>query len=88
MAKAGSEKIKRYISTYFTRLDGTKIQLRGKDLVKMGFQPGPIFKEIFDRLLEARLNKVVKSKGEEVRFVKENFGSGHRGTKAQGIEKH
>jgi tRNA nucleotidyltransferase (CCA-adding enzyme) len=73
MAKAGSEKVRRLISSYFTNLKGTVIQLKGKDLLKMGFSPGPFFKEIFDRLLEARLNDLVKTKEDEVRFVEETF---------------
>jgi hypothetical protein len=40
----------------------------------MGFSPGPIFKEIFDRLLEARLNDVIKTKADEIKFVEEKFG--------------
>jgi tRNA nucleotidyltransferase (CCA-adding enzyme) len=74
MAKTGSEKVRRLISSYFTNLKGTEIQLKGKDLLKMGFSPGPFFKEIFDRLLEARLNDLVKTKEDEVRFVGETFG--------------
>jgi tRNA nucleotidyltransferase (CCA-adding enzyme) len=73
MAKASSEKIRRLISTYFTRLKGTKIELRGKDLLRMGFQPGPLYKKVFDRLLEARLSNLVKTKADEIRYVKENF---------------
>jgi len=73
MAKANNEKIKRLISNYFTRLKGTKIQLTGKDLISVGIQPGPIFKNIFDRLLEARLDNVVKTKEYEIRFVESSF---------------
>ncbi|MEJ2726381.1 MAG: CBS domain-containing protein, partial [Deltaproteobacteria bacterium] len=73
MAKAGSEKIRRLISTYFTRLKGTRIELRGNDLLRMGFRPGPIYKKIFDRVLEAKLSNLVKTKADEVRYVKENF---------------
>ena len=71
MAKAGNEKIKRLVSTYFTRLKGTKVQLRGKDLIDMGFSPGPIFKNIFGRLLEAHLNNLVKTKEDEIKFVRD-----------------
>jgi len=73
MAKANSEKVKRLISTYFTKLKGTKIQLRGRDLLKIGLEPGPIFKEIFDRLLEAKLNGLVKTKEDEIRLVRDFF---------------
>ncbi|MCP4576357.1 MAG: CBS domain-containing protein [Deltaproteobacteria bacterium] len=73
MARANSVKIKRLISSYFTKLKGTKIQLRGKDLTAMGFEPGPIFREIFDRVLEARLNNLIKTKEDEVSFVEDHF---------------
>ena len=73
MANTGNEKIKRMISGYFTKLKGTQIKLRGKDLSSMGFKPGPIFREIFSRVLEARLNNLVKTKEDEVRFVESHY---------------
>jgi tRNA nucleotidyltransferase (CCA-adding enzyme) len=73
MAKANSEKIKRLLSVYFTKLKGTRIELSGKDLLRMGFQPGPIFKEIFERVLEHRLNGLVKTKQDEINLVKDRF---------------
>jgi tRNA nucleotidyltransferase (CCA-adding enzyme) len=54
-------------------LKGTKIQLKGKDLISMGIKPGPIFKKIFEGLLELRLNNHVKTKEDEVSFVEETF---------------
>jgi len=74
MAKARSEKMKRLISFYFTRLKGTKILIDGKDLLQMGLKSGPVFKKIFDRLLEARLNNLLKTRDDEIRFVKDTFG--------------
>ena len=62
------EKIKRMISTYFTKLKGTKVKLKGKDLKDMGFQPGLLYKEIFNSLMEARLNNFVSTKKDEIRF--------------------
>ena len=73
MAKANSEEIRRFVSNYFTRLKGTKIQLTGKDLVTMGFQSGPVFREIFDSLLEAHLNNLIKTREDEVRDVERNW---------------
>jgi len=75
MAKANNKTIKRHISNYFTKLKGSESILKGKDLKALGFKPGPLYKEIFDRLLEAKLNNVVRGKKEEIEFVKENFGS-------------
>jgi len=73
MAKATSDKIKRYISLYFTRLRGTQPLLKGKDLVDMGFTPGPTFKKILEGLLKARLNEEVKTREDETTFVRQHF---------------
>ncbi len=73
MARTNSEKAKRLISVYFTKLKDTKIQLTGKDLTKMGFKPGPIYREIFDRLLEAKLKDLIKTKEDEVEFAKRYY---------------
>jgi tRNA nucleotidyltransferase (CCA-adding enzyme) len=73
MAKANSEKTRRLISLYFTKLRPTRIDLRGTDLLSMGFEPGPIFKEIMESVLEARMNETVKTKADELRFVKDRF---------------
>ncbi|MEJ2586307.1 MAG: CBS domain-containing protein [Deltaproteobacteria bacterium] len=73
MAKSDSDKVKRYISNYFTRLKGTEVILKGEDLIQMGFAPGPLFKEVFDRLLEARLNHETKNRADEIRLVKKVF---------------
>jgi tRNA nucleotidyltransferase (CCA-adding enzyme) len=75
MARAGTERLKRFISSYFTKLKGIKVQLSGKDLLEIGFRPGPMFKKILDLVLEAKLNNQVKTKEEEVDFVKDAFGS-------------
>ena len=76
MAKANNEKIKKIISNYFTRLKGKELYLKGKDLKDMGFKPGPLYKEIFNGLLEASLNGKVGTREEEIEFIKEKFG-GH-----------
>jgi len=74
MAKTGSEKVKRQISNYFTRMKGVKIRLGGKDLKRLGFKPGRLYKEIFHSLLEARLDGLVNTKRDEEKFVRERFG--------------
>jgi tRNA nucleotidyltransferase (CCA-adding enzyme) len=73
MAKANNEKIKKVISNYFNRLKRVSISLKGKDLRNMGFEPGPLYKKIFESLLEARLKNRVNSKKEELEFVKARF---------------
>jgi len=75
MAKTRSEKIKRSISTFFTKLRGTEVFLRGKDLIAMGYKPGPFFKEILEGILEAKLEGDVSTRDDEIEFVKDRFGS-------------
>jgi len=74
MAKARSEKTKRSISTFFTKLKGTEVFLKGKDLIALGHKPGPLFKEIFEGILEAKLEGKVSTKEDEIEFVKARFG--------------
>jgi hypothetical protein len=74
MAKAKNERMKKLISHFFTQLKGKKIRLNGNDLLKMGFQSGPVFKKIFERLLEARINQLTQKKEDEIALVKREFG--------------
>jgi tRNA nucleotidyltransferase (CCA-adding enzyme) len=73
MAKADNENIKRRISLYFTKLKGTKVVLKGRDLKALGLPPGPLYREVFDRLLEARLNNLINTKDDEINFVRDKF---------------
>jgi tRNA nucleotidyltransferase (CCA-adding enzyme) len=75
MARARNERIKKYISTFFTKLKGTEVQMTGKDLITMGFKPGPLFREIFEDILAAKLRGEVFTKEDEIEFVKRKFRS-------------
>jgi tRNA nucleotidyltransferase (CCA-adding enzyme) len=77
MAKTKSERIKRSISTFFTKLKGTKIFIKGKDLIDMGYKPGLLFKEIFESILEAKLEGHISTREDEIKFLKDRFGSLH-----------
>jgi tRNA nucleotidyltransferase (CCA-adding enzyme) len=73
MAKTKDQEQKKAISLYLTTLRKISPELTGKDLKKMGFAPGPLFRQILTSLLEARLEQKIKSREEEVRFVRDNF---------------
>jgi tRNA nucleotidyltransferase (CCA-adding enzyme) len=73
MAKANNRRIKRQISLFFTRLREMRTSLRGRDLKELGIKPGPVYREILDRLLEARMNGHIHTKDQELRFVLENY---------------
>ncbi|HEX9882865.1 MAG TPA: polya polymerase, partial [Desulfobaccales bacterium] len=74
MAKSRQEASRRAISLYFTHLKRLKPEFKGRDLVSMGYAPGPLIKEMLERLLEARLNEEVRSRKEEKEFVRRFFG--------------
>jgi tRNA nucleotidyltransferase (CCA-adding enzyme) len=73
MAKSRQEPSKRLISLYFTHLKHLKPELSGRDLVALGFQPGPQIKEILNRLHEARLNEAVQNKREELELIRRTW---------------
>src|SRR2546427_7985453 len=70
IAKARSKDIARLVSTYVATQQHVAPSLNGTDLKALGLKPGPIYKKILDRLLEARLNGEVKTKADERKLVK------------------
>jgi len=69
MAKSKSESVKRQVSAFFTTAQHVKPMLTGSDLKAMGLKPGPQFKLILDRLLDARLNGEIKTESDERALV-------------------
>jgi len=72
MALTKQERIKKAISHYFTKLRYVNTSVTGKDLMKMGIKPGPIYREILEAVLEAKLNGKIKTRSKELLFVKNN----------------
>ncbi len=61
------------ISHYVTHLRNVSTAVNGGDLKKMGYKTGPIYKTILNHLLEARLDGFIKSRVEEIQFVKRHY---------------
>jgi len=72
-AKTEEKIVKKRIFFYLTRLKKLKIEVNGNDLKKMGYKPSPLFKKIFKEVKKAKLNGQVKTKEEEINYVKKNF---------------
>ncbi len=70
MSRAKHETAKKYISLYLTHLRSVKVILSGDDLKALGIPPGPRYKEILAALLDAKLDNTVRSREDEVQFVK------------------
>ncbi len=62
------------VGRYLTHLAAVRPALGGRDLKKLGFPPGPTYTRILDRVLEERLEGRLKSREDEIAFVRRRFG--------------
>ncbi|MEW6607116.1 MAG: DHHA1 domain-containing protein [bacterium] len=62
--------IKKQIVFFLTELSKVKLSISGDDLKKLGIEPGPVYKEIFDKVLSAKLNGKLKTKEDELEHAK------------------
>lgn len=76
MAKTSKPDIIKRINEFLGEHNGIKLAVTGEDLKKIGFVPGPHFKEILTSTLHAKIDKVIKNKKDEIKFIKEH-GSRH-----------
>ena len=74
MSKNSNSEIKRYISLYFTKLQGVHSLIGGEDLKQLGVEQGPRYRELLDLVLSAKLNGRVVSREDEIDLVKELLG--------------
>lgn len=73
MAIAVNENKKKEISRYLIEFRGIKAQITGKDLKGIGIEPGPVYSEILDALLDQKLRGKLKTKEDELNFIREEF---------------
>jgi tRNA nucleotidyltransferase (CCA-adding enzyme) len=71
MAISRQKQVKKAISLYFTSLRRVMVSLKGKDLQKMGVEPGPIYREILQAALDAKLNGKLKTRKDELEFARD-----------------
>lgn len=68
-----------------SKLRGIKPLITGQDLINLGLKPGPIFHQILDEVLEARLDGKVETKEDELELVRRRLPIIH-GTEQQKID--
>jgi tRNA nucleotidyltransferase (CCA-adding enzyme) len=73
MAKTSREETRKAISEYITILRNVKPLVTGRDLIAMGYEPGPIFTRILHELRNARLDGKVGTEEEEIALVRRLF---------------
>jgi len=75
MAIARTDTVKRAISLYMTDLRDIRPALSGRDLRGMGIRPSPLFGRIFKALIAEKLDGNIKTRDEELAFVKKYVSS-------------
>jgi tRNA nucleotidyltransferase (CCA-adding enzyme) len=70
MATTTKDHLKKSISQYFTKLRFVSPAISGKDLLELGLTPGPIYRRILDTVADGRLNGELKTREQELAFVK------------------
>jgi tRNA nucleotidyltransferase/poly(A) polymerase/nanoRNase/pAp phosphatase (c-di-AMP/oligoRNAs hydrolase) len=73
VAKTRSLLVKRRIHLFLTSLKDERTYLSGDDLIKMGLKPGPLFKRVLERLLWLKLDREIKDKDDEVKYILDKF---------------
>lgn len=73
MAATTSQLARKRFSYYLTELRKVKPHMTGSKIRELGFKPGPIYREILERLRDARLDGTVKTDGEEIALIRREF---------------
>jgi len=69
-AKYKNRNLQKNIKVFLESYDGIRASISGDDLKKLGLAPGPRYREILSRILEAKLDGRIKTKREELALVK------------------
>ncbi len=69
LANASLEVVRERLKNYLARSRHNKLLISGEDIKKLGYPPGPYFKEALEAAWEARLDGAVSTKEEEIDFV-------------------
>lgn len=73
------QKQRQRISIYLDRLKHIKTKITGQDLKLLGIKEGPIYEKILNKILDEKLNGKLKTKREELKFMKNKLMSRNPG---------
>ena len=69
-AKSRNIRLQKHIEIFFEIYNGMRPYICGEDLRKFGIAPSPFYQKVFTKVLEAKLNGLVKTKEEELLLIK------------------
>ncbi|MEQ8963080.1 MAG: CBS domain-containing protein, partial [Coleofasciculus sp. C2-GNP5-27] len=78
IAVHSSRAIRRKLWHYFTNLATVQAPLNGNDLKRLGYKPGPDYKEILDVLLAATLDGVIRDEADAKAFLEQHYPRSHQ----------
>lgn len=70
MSESNTDIARERIYNYFEKYKKENLFISGKELKELQVEPGPIYSQILNKLLCAQLDRKVKNKRDEIRFVK------------------
>ncbi|MFQ5834725.1 MAG: CBS domain-containing protein [bacterium] len=73
ISKTREKMLERRIFHYLAKLKQVKVEIDGNDLKCLGYPPSPRLGQILEELKKARLDGRVKTKEEEIKYVRDNF---------------
>ena len=73
MARSENDMLRQWISLFVTELRKEKISLNGQDLISLGLPPGPKYQDIFQTLMDKRLDGQIHSRQDELNLVSKQF---------------
>lgn len=71
LASAATDLVRERIKNYLARSRHNKLLINGEDIKKLGYRPGPDFKKALNAARDARLDGLVSSREEEIRFIQD-----------------
>lgn len=69
-AKFKNSNLKKHMEDFFEIYNGIHLYISGGDLHKLGLTPGPYYQKIFHRVLNAKIDGLIKTKKEELELIK------------------
>jgi poly(A) polymerase len=77
LSSSGDLQYYRFCQEHLAEIEEEEIRpeplLRGKDLIEIGYVPGPIFAEILQRVEDAQLGGELTSRQQAIQWVKQNY---------------
>jgi len=73
LGQAKEEQVRRWLTDFISRLRHVRPELGGNDLIRLGLQPGPDFKEKLEALRDARLNGKVVTRKDEMTWLRKRY---------------